>query len=370
MPRIVQCVLLMNMALMASAAANPDTVSGRMLTKPGTVIEAEALASRAKASAGTATAQDMRGFGTQWSGGAQLLWRPPAPVDTPIRNWPNLTLPIDVPADGQYNVTLQFTAAPDYGIARVFLRGEAVGDFHGYSPQVALKSMDLGQRKLTAGSNQLVLTVFGKDATSSNYFVGVDRISVRPAASAPAATRTTGGASVVATQLSALPLPPPMAVQQKTQLLSAAGASGGAIDAATVLSPYAPVKPGVGRLAFVGWANFAPPDMFYVFQDKDSYLSVIVDTVPDQFFLVNFVVRTSSGGALLGESTYAHVRFDTTAEANGGTFAAQTSYVTADQDWQDVPVAFKAPGGPVKVSIRRGKPGTIGLGRVEVSAMK
>jgi hypothetical protein len=44
-----------------------------------------------KTSAGAVDVQDMTSFGSVSGGGAQLLWHPPAPVDQPIRNCPNLT---------------------------------------------------------------------------------------------------------------------------------------------------------------------------------------------------------------------------------------------------------------------------------------
>ncbi|TAK52767.1 MAG: hypothetical protein EPO25_12655 [Gammaproteobacteria bacterium] len=125
-------------------------------------------------------AQDMQGFGPQWSGGAQLFWRPPAPVDQPIRNWPSLTLPLEVPDDGLYSLALDFTTAPDYGNVRVFLRGNAVADFPAYGTGVGRREVVLGRHQLKAGSNQLILAVFGKQEASSNFFVGLDRITARP----------------------------------------------------------------------------------------------------------------------------------------------------------------------------------------------
>lgn len=151
------------------------------MPSPGTAIEAESLLLRAKSSAGSAGVQDMRSFGKQWSGGAQLLWRAPAPVEAPIRSWPNLTLPLEVAKDGRYSVTLFFTVAPDYGNVRVFLRGKEAADFRGHAPAVDLRSQPLGEHELKAGSNQLVFTVFGKETASIGYLVGIDRISVQPA---------------------------------------------------------------------------------------------------------------------------------------------------------------------------------------------
>jgi hypothetical protein len=65
-----------------------------------------------------------------------VFWRPPPPVDTPIRNWPNLRLTVPVPHKGRYRVTLVHTVVPDYAWVRVFLDGKAVADFDGYAEKV------------------------------------------------------------------------------------------------------------------------------------------------------------------------------------------------------------------------------------------
>lgn len=177
------CLAMGLLLVPAAFAAERTTVAATrpMLSRPATVTEGEVLLPRAKVSAGTLVVQDMHGFGPQWGGGAQLFWRPPPPVDTPIRNWPSLTLPLEVAQAGNYEVTLFLTGAPDYGRVRVFLRGKPVGDYAGHAPGVSLRSIELGQQKLDAGSNQLVLVVFGREQASSNHFVGLDRIAVKPA---------------------------------------------------------------------------------------------------------------------------------------------------------------------------------------------
>lgn len=83
---------------------------------------------------------------------------------------------------GTYEVTLFLTGAPDYGRVRVFLRGKPVGDYAGHAPGVSLRSFNLGPQKLDAGSTPMVLVVFGREDEASNHFVGIDRISVQPAA--------------------------------------------------------------------------------------------------------------------------------------------------------------------------------------------
>ncbi len=145
---------------------------------PGTVIEAESLAEKAKVSGGPVTVQNMQPFGVQWGGGAQLFWRPPAPVDEPLRNWPHLTTSLSAPAAGEYSIVLYYTVAPDFGTFRVFLNGEPVKDVNGFAPAVGLRKLELAKTPLKAGSQQLVFTVFSKEPAATNYFVGLDRFEV------------------------------------------------------------------------------------------------------------------------------------------------------------------------------------------------
>jgi hypothetical protein len=141
-------------------------------------IEGESLVGSTAASAGPVSVQDMAPFGTGWSGGAQLFWRPPDPVDTPIRNWPHLTFGLQVPQDGTYALAVRHTRAPDYGDVRVFVRGQAVVDLAGYAPSVQVVRVEAGKVKLKAGSNQVVLTVFRRPAASEASFVGLDALEL------------------------------------------------------------------------------------------------------------------------------------------------------------------------------------------------
>lgn len=100
--------------LWSIATAQPAQPLRRLSLAAGaTVIELESLAPTAAASAGAVGVQDMRGFGGGWSGGAQLFWAPPVPVDQPIRNWPHLKLAFTVPQAGTYRLVLADTVAPE-----------------------------------------------------------------------------------------------------------------------------------------------------------------------------------------------------------------------------------------------------------------
>jgi hypothetical protein len=145
------------------------------------VIEGEALVPTAFASAGSIEVQPMQGFGGQWSGGAQLFWRAPAPVNEPIRNWPNLRLRFEVQVGQPYELTLLHTVAPDYGKFRVFLDGKIVTDVDGWAPQVDVRQRVLGEQVLAAGSHEMILTVFDRNPASQGWYVGVDALRLTAA---------------------------------------------------------------------------------------------------------------------------------------------------------------------------------------------
>ena len=182
MKTIIRSLAIAALLSPGAFAAEQRAVAGKPPPSgPGTLIQGEALLSRAQVKSGAIGVKDMHGYGPQWSGGAQLLWRPQPPVDKPARDWPSLQLPLEAPRAGTYEVTLFLTGAPDYGRVRVLLRGKEVGDYAGYAPGVSLRSFSLGRLKLQGGANPLTLVVFGKEDAASNYFVGLDRILLQPA---------------------------------------------------------------------------------------------------------------------------------------------------------------------------------------------
>lgn len=157
--------------------ARPDRARASVLKLP-LLIEGESLVGSAQASAGAVSGQNMSGFGPDWSGGAQLFWQAPDPVDTPIRNWPHLTFYVNVATDGTYALAIRHTRAPDFGDVRVFVRGTAVADLAGYAANVQAVRVEAGKVKLKAGQNQVVLTVFRRPASSTASFVGLDALEL------------------------------------------------------------------------------------------------------------------------------------------------------------------------------------------------
>ncbi len=165
-----------------SATAQRLQQPKRVARSTAAVVEVESLAPQARVTAGVVNVQDMRPFGTGWSGHAQLFWQPPPPQDQPIRNWPALTLLLDQPGTGRFDLVLYYTVAPDYGTMRVFLDGKPTVDVNGWGTAVAVRKVRLGEVELTGTPHQLIFTVFSKDAASTSYFVGLDRIELVPVA--------------------------------------------------------------------------------------------------------------------------------------------------------------------------------------------
>jgi len=196
-----RCLVMTSLALLAAAGAGGaqqssaagagpvkqaprETTAGRATTaaapKAAVVIEAESLLTTAVVSyqAQPPIRQEMGGYGPGWSANAQLFWRPPAPVDSPTRNWPHVKLHPRIAASGTYAVRLVYTQAPDFGNARVFVNGQARGDLAGHAPTVRTARIDLGDVALRAGNNEVLVTVFGKADQSTGFAIGLDRLEV------------------------------------------------------------------------------------------------------------------------------------------------------------------------------------------------
>ncbi|WP_212754308.1 DUF2961 domain-containing protein [Nakamurella aerolata] len=116
--------------------------------------------------------------GVSWSGGAQLWLRGQKSGDT-------ATVAFTVPVSGDYTATAVLSKAVDYGIVQLAVDGKNVGSgFDGYQATgVGTAQHDLGTLALTAGRHTLTLTVTGKNAAATGYFVGLDYLSLATTAS-------------------------------------------------------------------------------------------------------------------------------------------------------------------------------------------
>ena len=119
--------------------------------------------------------QGMGGFGSDWSGGAQLWWTGGKPDQ-------KLTLAISVKEAGKYTLYGALTMARDYGVVSITLDGKPVASsFDGYnSPKVIhTGEKEWGTHQLTVGEHQLTFTLAppNRDAIPSNM-VGIDYVKL------------------------------------------------------------------------------------------------------------------------------------------------------------------------------------------------
>ena len=145
------------------------------VTRIAGAIEGELLASGSVASQGPVSAQDMGEFRGEWSGAAQMWWRP-------TRSGATLELTLAAPADGAYDITGYFTRARDYGKLKFFIDGKAFGpEIDLFAPEVTpVGPLNMGRIALRQGRNRLLLTVSGKNERSANYSVGLDAMVLKP----------------------------------------------------------------------------------------------------------------------------------------------------------------------------------------------
>lgn len=141
-------------------------------------IEAEDLIERAHVTGGRLQIQEMASFEGGWGGGAHLWWVEARPGD-------RLTLPLEVPEAGDYELLGFFTRAQDYGIVRLHAGGQALSPLvDGYGRTVEPTGpISFGSVPLQAGINDVVIELIGKEARSAGYaegyLVGIDGFMLR-----------------------------------------------------------------------------------------------------------------------------------------------------------------------------------------------
>ena len=106
-------------------------------------IEAEELIDAAVATGGELRVQQMKDFGGDWGGDAQLWWVGAQPGD-------RVSFELPVSQDGTYDIVGFFTRARDYGIVKLAINGDAMGPLlDGYAARVEPTGpMTLGRRQL------------------------------------------------------------------------------------------------------------------------------------------------------------------------------------------------------------------------------
>ena len=121
--------------------------------------------------------QTMADYKGEWSDNRQLLW-------SNDKSGQALSLELPVDADGRYEIKGKFTLAPDYAIARLDIEGKPLYkgekiDFYAQETRPTAL-MSLGTLSMNKGKRKLTITVFGKNAKSAGYKVGLDEIQLKP----------------------------------------------------------------------------------------------------------------------------------------------------------------------------------------------
>jgi hypothetical protein len=107
--------------------------------------------------------------GVIWSGNAQLWFQAGKAGDT-------MTLAMNIPTSGTYDLSAVMTKAPDYGIVTLAVDGTPLGSpFDGYNASgVTVQSFDYGTVQLSQGVHQLQFNMTAKNTASRNYLIGID----------------------------------------------------------------------------------------------------------------------------------------------------------------------------------------------------
>jgi hypothetical protein len=126
-------------------------------------------------SGGKTGRQGMGGFGSEWSGGAQLWWTGGKPDQ-------KLTLALPVKEAGKYTLYGALTMARDYGVVSITLDGKPVASsFDGFNTPKVIHTgeKEWGTHELTAGEHQLTFTLAppNPNAVPSNM-VGLDYVRI------------------------------------------------------------------------------------------------------------------------------------------------------------------------------------------------
>jgi len=159
----------------------PPSGSSQAIAKAPTLIEFEAedllKGNAVVVNGGNAVVQPMGAFaGSSWSGGQQLFWSGGSVGAV-------LDLLVDVTVPSKYIVELYMTRAPDYGQLYIEVDGKpAPVGFDGMSPGVVQKGpTQVGSFAMQAGQHRISFMISGKNAQSTGYYAGIDRLRLYPA---------------------------------------------------------------------------------------------------------------------------------------------------------------------------------------------
>ncbi len=120
----------------------------------------------------------MAGFGKgQWSGDKQLFWSGARPGD-------RLELAFEAPESGEFEILAAFTMAPDYGVIRFEMDGQAQNgpiDLYEYPKVVSSGELKIAKASLHAGLHKLTIVVEGANPSAAkSHMVGLDYLRLVP----------------------------------------------------------------------------------------------------------------------------------------------------------------------------------------------
>ena len=140
--------------------------------------------------------QDMKGFGNQWSGDAQLFWRNEG-ADRELQVKWNAT-------EAATGLRLGFTRAGDYGAFDIYLDGKKIGPtVNLYDTRVTRMEHQL-TAAIAPGPHTLTFKCTGKDERSKRFFFGLDQIDHTGLKAAPKPSVETTQAQAVRDRITRL----------------------------------------------------------------------------------------------------------------------------------------------------------------------
>jgi len=125
---------------------------------------------------GGAAPQDMGHFAAgKWSGDSHLFFTPPA-------KGASVTVELNVPKAGRYDLAVYYTKAIDYGIVQLSLDGKTLGEpFDGFNQGVIPSGkVSYGTVELTEGKHPLKFEVIGKNPAATGFYAGIDCLTLAP----------------------------------------------------------------------------------------------------------------------------------------------------------------------------------------------
>lgn len=141
----------------------------RRLPSIDRVVEGKTLLASARAEGGSTSLQ----AGGFWTGDGQLFFD-----GQRVGSWVEFTFPVE--SAERRRVVLAVTHSYDFGVYRVLLDGEPVGDpIDFYAPRIEVREHSLGDRELASGEHRIRLECTGMNPNSTGCRLGVDAVRLR-----------------------------------------------------------------------------------------------------------------------------------------------------------------------------------------------